>query len=212
MAERAHPEDPGFQHHGWRFRLRRGWIPWIDLPRRNPYRRELEWRYGWISKYAVGKRVLDIPCGSGWGTSMIKGASELVGVDIDTESIEFANEKYGHIASFHIGSMENLEFAGGSFHLVACLEGIEHVPVPVADQFLAESHRILSPGGSLLLSSPHCARGGHSGNPYHIHEYQPNEIREKLSRQFVIEDVQVREVDELIVHYFYATKQESSCS
>jgi ubiquinone/menaquinone biosynthesis C-methylase UbiE len=208
MAERAHPEDPAFQHPGWRFRLRRGWIPWIDPPRKNPYREALEWRYAWVSKYAMGKRVLDIPCGSGWGTSMIKGAVQLVGVDLDPESIRFAIEKYGRAASFHVGSMEELQFPADSFDIVSCLEGIEHVPIPVADRFLAESHRVLAPGGSLLLSSPHCAKGGHSGNPYHIHEYQPDEIREKISRFFSIDDIRAQEVgDDIIVHYFRAGKQ-----
>ena len=139
---------------------------------------------------------------------MIEGATRVVGVDLDSDSIDFASRTFGRHASFYVGSMEKLEFPADSFDLVSCLEGIEHVPVPVADRFLGESHRVLVRGGRLLLSSPHCARRRHSGNPYHIHEFQPDEIREKIARHFVIEDTIVQDlVDDIVVHYFRGVKK-----
>ena len=47
MAERAHPDDPGFAY-GWSFRLRGGVIPWVTR-RGNPYGAAFRWRYKWIS-------------------------------------------------------------------------------------------------------------------------------------------------------------------
>jgi ubiquinone/menaquinone biosynthesis C-methylase UbiE len=139
---------------------------------------------------------------------MIKGATRLVGVDVDSDSIDFASQRFGRTASFYVGSMEELDFPADSFDVVSCLEGIEHVPVPVADRFLSESYRLLGHGGELFLSSPHCTRREHSGNPYHIHEYQPDEIREKIARHFVIEETIVQKlVDDVVVHYFRAVKR-----
>jgi 2-polyprenyl-3-methyl-5-hydroxy-6-metoxy-1,4-benzoquinol methylase len=207
MAERAHPDDPRFEHFGWRIRLRRGWLPWVSRPKVNPYRAALEARYAWVNKFASRKRVLDIPCGTGWGTSMIQGASRLVGVDLDTEAVAFATSRYGKVASFEVGSMEKLTFSNGSFDIVACMEGIEHVPVAVGQGFLDEANRVLSFDGELFLSSPYCATGGHSGNPYHIHEYEPAEMRQLLERRFIIVEEHSRPVDNLIVQYFRAKKR-----
>ena len=91
--------------------------------------------------------------------------------------------------------------------LVACLEGIEHVPVEIGSCFLKESERILRPGGLLLLSSPFCRTMGHSGNPFHIHEYQPEEIRALVSELFAIENIITRDVNVMKVLYIRCRKR-----
>ena len=67
MSERAHPDDPGFKD---RFRVEKmfGFIP-VRRKVMNPYREALFWRYSLVNSLCAGKRVLDIPCGMGWGTS-----------------------------------------------------------------------------------------------------------------------------------------------
>jgi ubiquinone/menaquinone biosynthesis C-methylase UbiE len=73
--------------------------------------------------------------------------------------------------------MSRLEFPDCSFDIVACLEGIEHVSIEVGAKFLREAYRILRPGGQLFVTSPHPKTGGHSGNPFHVHEYRTEELR-----------------------------------
>lgn len=180
--------------------MRRGIVPWVTI-RRSPYRKAFFWRYRWVSRHCVGKDVLDIPCGMGWGTSRIRGARTLVGVDLSRDAIEEATRRYGHVARFQWGNMAALDFGESSFDVVSCLEGIEHVSKEVGDRFLAECRRVLRPGGLLLLSSPYCRTMTHSGNPYHIHEYQPDEIRIAVSSNFEIEDVAMRDVDIMTVLY-----------
>lgn len=201
MSERAHPDDPAFDHKGWRLTWRRRFIPWLSPPHRNPYRDAFEWRYRWVAPYCQNKVVLDVPCGMGWGTSLIQGTKSLTGVDIDTASIAEANQRYSDSAQFKVGSMAELPFFDDSVDVVVCLEGIEHVPVDIGDQFLHEASRVLISQGKLLLSSPYCTRGGHSGNPYHIHEYQPDEIRTKVGQLFRIESETAREVGPMTVLY-----------
>ena len=94
-----------------------------------------------------------------------------------------------------------------SLDVVCCLEGIEHVPVEVGRKFLDESRRVLAPGGTLLLSSPYCRVRAHSGNPYHIHEYGPEEIRAEVERNFAIDEVIERDVDILRILYIRATRR-----
>src|SRR5262245_59111585 len=104
-----------------------------------PFRAALESRYAWISRHARGLELLDVPCGMGWGTSMIRGCRRLVGVDLDARAVDEARRRYGSHAEFRVGDMGRLDFPDASFDAVACLEGIEHVPVEVGGRFLAEA-------------------------------------------------------------------------
>ncbi|MGQ0553033.1 MAG: methyltransferase domain-containing protein [Planctomycetota bacterium] len=64
-----------------------------------------------------------------------------------------------------------LPFADGSFAAVLCSEGIEHHPAQTA--FLRELGRVLSPGGTLVLTTPNTlsleARLSHLFNGHHAH-------------------------------------------
>jgi ubiquinone/menaquinone biosynthesis C-methylase UbiE len=205
MAERAHPDDQAFQDK-WHFWRRRGVIPWARKLK-NPYREAFFWRYQWVSRVCRDKDVIDIPCGMGWGTSLIRGARSLKGFDISIEAIKEANQRYASHADFSVGNMANLNLQDSSLDIVSCLEGIEHVPKDIARTFLAEAQRVLRKGGLLMISSPFCRTQPHSGNPYHIHEYQPEEIQQILTDYFIIKDVISRDVDNLTILYITCVKQ-----
>lgn len=199
MAERAHPKDPGFRDRWAPFWLF-GFIPCVRLAR-SPYRQALLWRYEWASQFCAGKDVLDIPCGMGWGTSLLQNARSRIGLDLSPEAIAEAQQRYGTLASFQVGDMASLPCPDAGLDVVTCMEGIEHVPKTVGVDFVAECHRVLRPGGLLLLSSPYMANGMHSGNPWHVHEYQPEEIRALIHPWFLVEEEVTREVDTLTVLY-----------
>jgi len=205
MAERANPDDPGFQDR-WHFWLRRGMIPWARRIK-NPYREAFLWRYQWVSRVCRDKDVLDVPCGMGWGTSLIRGARSLKGFDLSIEAIEEAKQRYGYHAEFSVGDMANLELPDSSLDIVSCLEGFEHVPKHIGRSFLAETKRVLRQGGLLMISSPFCRTQPHSGNPYHVNEYPPDEVQEILSHYFFIKDMISRDVDNLTVLYITCVKR-----
>lgn len=146
----------------------------------------------------------------GWGTSLINGTRSLVGVDVSAEAIAEAKSRYGIGRNFQLGSMERLEFSNDCFDVVSCLEGIEHVPQAIGESFMAEAARILRPNGLLLLSSPHPVEGAHSGNPHHVYEYPPEEMRALISRHFHLESERQRLVDNLVVTYFAARLKDPS--
>ncbi len=73
MAERAHPEDPGFKD------------KMLGL-KENRYKKKLYDRYKFCNNFINGKSVLDIPCGVGWGTSLLKKAKSIIGIDISSEA------------------------------------------------------------------------------------------------------------------------------
>lgn len=113
----------------------------------NPFflaRREL-WRA--ISNAAAGMEgpLLDLGCGSRPYESLLK-ASPYVGVDVYSET----TRQLGAASVFYDG--KRLPFADGSFSSVLCNQVLEHVFEP--DEFLTEIHRVLKPGGRLLLTVP----------------------------------------------------------
>ena len=102
--------------------------------------------------------------------------------------------------------MGKLDLPAESVDVVSCLEGIEHVHVEVGRRFVAEAHRVLRMGGRLLISSPYCRTAVHSGNPFHIHEYQPDEINALINCHFKIENCERRDVDVMTVLYLTCKK------
>lgn len=208
MSERAHPDDPGFRRLPL-LRWRRGFIPWFSF-RRNPFRDAFFWRYRWVKRACRSKAVLDIPCGMGWGTAQISGCRLLVGADISLSAAAEARSRYGKQANFLVSDMGRLPFSDGSFDVVSCLEGIEHVECAVARDFVREAYRTLKPNGSCYLSSPHSPRGKPSGNVYHKHEYRPEEMEGLLAPFFVIEREIVRRVSDLTVSYYCLRKRPSA--
>jgi SAM-dependent methyltransferase len=139
-------------------------------------------RYWWASGIAAGRRVLDAGCGVGYGTAMLAraGAAEALGIDVSPESVAAAAQAHPDL-TFVTGDVHALPFEDQRFDLVTCFEVIEHVDRQ--DEVIAELARVLAPGGVLAISSPN--RGVYpSGNPHHLHEYVPEELRGALEARF----------------------------
>lgn len=130
--------------------------------------------YETAKRYVKNKRVLDIACGSGYGSQMLSlaGASMVVGVDISLESVEYARKHYQE---------NNIEFVCSDaqqfecrepFDVVVSFETIEHVPHP--DKFLNRLCSLLVPEGDLLLSVP-LGETRHI-DPYHLHAFSQEDV------------------------------------
>ncbi len=78
------------------------------------------------------------------------GGFEVVGVDGNEEQMRAVQGLgfEGEVADLERG----LSFPDGAFFLVSCLETIEHIAR--AEGLLGEIHRVLQPGGFLLLTTP----------------------------------------------------------
>jgi 2-polyprenyl-3-methyl-5-hydroxy-6-metoxy-1,4-benzoquinol methylase len=95
-----------------------------------------------------GARVLDAPCGNGALTLALRDA----GYDAwGTDVVPVACERLG--AKFLVADLgAGIPCAPESMDLVLSIEGIEHVENPYA--FLRDVHRVLRPGGLLILTTP----------------------------------------------------------
>ncbi|WP_101295283.1 methyltransferase domain-containing protein [Halegenticoccus soli] len=102
-----------------------------------------------------GDRVLDVGCGTGFGTEgLLQYTDDVHGLDQSAHQMEKAFRKFGKRGSvrFYRGDAERLPFKDGSFDLVWSSGSIEYWPNPVAA--LRELRRVVKPGGQVLVVGP----------------------------------------------------------
>lgn len=138
----------------------------------------------------------DVACGTGYGSALlarIGGTRRVIGVDLDPEAVAYATRRYGGGGvEFHGGEAAATGIDSESIDLAASFETIEHVED--APGLAAEMHRILRPGGRLVISTPN--RIGPT--PYHVHDFGFPEFRSLLEACFeVVEWIGQRLGDDL---------------
>lgn len=146
-------------------------------------------RYAFARRYADGRRILDMGCGAGYGAAeMAQTALQVTGIDIAPEAIEYARANYP-IPNLHfaISSAEATPFHPNNFELVVAFEVIEHLPDFRA--FLNECGRLVGQQGLFIVSSPNKSyyaesRAKTGPNPFHVHEFEPEEFVNELGRVF----------------------------
>jgi glycosyltransferase involved in cell wall biosynthesis/SAM-dependent methyltransferase len=143
-------------------------------------------RYAFAKELALGKDVLDIACGEGYGSVLLASrARSVTGVDLSLEATRHAQGKYVK-ANLHfcVGDCRNIPLLPQSVDLVVSFETLEHVAEH--ELFLAEIRRVLRPGGTLVISSPdrenYSDITGHE-NPFHAKELYREEFN-ALTRKF----------------------------
>ncbi len=104
----------------------------------------------------AGRRVLDVGCGGGLlSEALARAGAEVTGIDLAPGMIEVARlhaAESGLAIDYRVASAEELtQQQPAHFHVVTCMEMLEHVPEPSA--MMATLARLLAPGGALFLST-----------------------------------------------------------
>jgi SAM-dependent methyltransferase len=90
----------------------------------------------WLKQYFDGQgrngnvKILDIACGSGYGTEILSDLGKVTGVDLDPEVVEYASRNYANgRTSFKLGNADDFGFLEslGTFDAVVSLATVEHV-------------------------------------------------------------------------------------
>lgn len=109
-----------------------------------------------MSKFSA-HNILDIGCGDGsflLTAGKFLKINKLYGVDISKNGIKEANK--ANIKAFcHDVDKGKIPLKSNSIDLIFCGEVIEHVYSP--DNLLIEIHRLLKPGGHVVLTTPNLA-------------------------------------------------------
>jgi 2-polyprenyl-3-methyl-5-hydroxy-6-metoxy-1,4-benzoquinol methylase len=139
-------------------------------------------RYASVSPFVVGKRVLDIACGSGYGSQFLalQGADQVVGVDIDQATIEYAQTYHNHpnVTYLRADAHAVPELEEASFDVIISFETIEHIQQP--RDFLLELRRVLKPRGQCFLSCPNDYRLSPWISEFHVNRFKFTEFRDLI--------------------------------
>lgn len=140
-------------------------------------------RYRYAAELVRGLRVVDLCCGTGYGTAILaETASAVVGVDIAPGAVERARGTHGSAAvEFTCNdALRYVEQLGpGDCDAIVCFEGIEHVPDPLA---LADALSRLGRSGTRLILSLPNSRGFEEDNPFHETNFGFEEAMELFAR------------------------------
>ncbi|MBE7158984.1 MAG: class I SAM-dependent methyltransferase, partial [Rhodospirillales bacterium] len=102
---------------------------------------------------AVCHDVLEIGCGNGGTMAWLRTKRDLhraVGMELMPEQAVEARHSFDEVIT---GNIEQQELPTGRFHLILALDVLEHLVDPWG--MIQRLHKVLRPGGSLLVSLPH---------------------------------------------------------
>ncbi|NES12869.1 MULTISPECIES: class I SAM-dependent methyltransferase [Micromonospora] len=99
-----------------------------------------------------GRPVLEVGCGTGRITAHLHGLGlDIAGVDLSPGMIEVARRSYPELR-FEIGSMTDLAAPDGALAGLVAWYSIIHLPPALLPGVFAGFHRVLAPGGHLLVA------------------------------------------------------------
>ncbi|MGI5448079.1 class I SAM-dependent methyltransferase [Streptomyces sp. CA-243310] len=105
-----------------------------------------------LVRAGAGGPVADVGCGHGHLTAYLDGLGlSAFGLDLSSAMVALARSTYPRLR-FEEGSMTALDLADGSLGGVLASYSIIHVPRERLPGVFAEFHRVLAPGGHLMLS------------------------------------------------------------
>ena len=130
-----------------------------------------------------GKDVLEVGCGRGGGTSFVFQRfhpKTMTGLDLARRAIDYCRRTYPWPGlQFYAGDAEHLPFPDGTYDIVMNVESSHcYADVP---QFLREVHRVLRPGGLLLLADARPTKISPDAGPALFHQDDIDVLRRQLA-------------------------------
>jgi SAM-dependent methyltransferase len=167
-GERVIPEEPG-----------------KGFARVNLVRHRVAHMYA-IKKIRGSRRVLDVGCGTGYGSAMVAShVGEVVGIDSSDEAVARAKAQH-RSANLEFVSMSatGLAFQDASFDAAYSVQVIEHIED--VQLHLSEVVRVLRPGGRFVVATPNRLTYSPEGlhNAFHVREYDAGELQALLAAFF----------------------------
>ncbi len=95
-------------------------------------------------------QILDVGCGTGANLKLLGQFGDAQGVDVSSDAVAFCRAR--GLDKVRLSPAEALPYENNEFDLVTALDVVEHMDDDVAG--LREMHRVLRPGGRVLLFVP----------------------------------------------------------
>lgn len=136
-----------------------------------------------LVRAAGGGPVADVGCGPGQVTGFLHGLGvDAFGIDLSPAMIDIARRDQPGLR-FEVGSMTDLRLAGAAVAGLLAFWSLIHVPDEAVPAVLAGFHRVLRPGGPLLIgfhvgNESTLKTQGYGGHPMnvHVHRRQPSRV------------------------------------
>jgi SAM-dependent methyltransferase len=126
------------------------------------------------------KEILDAGCGTGSILKQLGNPAKNIGVDLAPEAVSFCRQR--GLTNVQQADICALPFVSASFDVVVCSSVLYHQWVKDPAVAVRELHRVLRPGGLLLLNVP-ALRFLHSAHDEAVmtaHRFSKSEIRQLL--------------------------------
>ena len=137
--------------------------------------------YAYATLQARGGRLLDLGCGTGYGTAELARALASRVAVFGLDRVRPASSSRGPNARFLRADLAGIPLADASFDTIASFQVIEHLEDPAP--YVAAIARMLAPGGAAYITTPNRITSD-GVNPWHVHEYEADELRDLLGRHF----------------------------
>ena len=145
--------------------------------------------------------ILEIGTGMGYGVEIIAPkATRYISIDkeLPAQINQLENVEYYDMEVPPIG------FENGSFDAVVSFQVIEHIEEDIA--CVREVARVLRPGGKFVVSTPN-APMSLTRNPWHVREYNADELRNLLECHFSKVEAYGVIGNEKIMEYYHKNRQ-----
>jgi len=127
-------------------------------------------------------RLLDCGCGTGANLALLGRAGRAFGFDLSRRGLRLARQA-GH-PRIARATVEALPFPDATFDVVTSFDVIYALPEKTEADALAEMHRVLRPGGALLINvaAMPILRGNHSVLSEELRRYTRRSLRSVVER------------------------------
>ena len=134
-------------------------------------------------------KILDTGCCTGYNLHTLSKFGKVYGVDTEKKAVQYCKTR-GFKRVFLLNNGLKLPFKNNYFDVVTCLDVLEHVKED--EDYLKELHRVLSPGGKLVLFTPAVSLLWSQLDiiSHHIRRYNKLMLTRKARKaKFVIKDI-----------------------
>jgi len=122
------------------------------------------------------RRLLDCGCGTGVNLPMLATYGTAYGFDLTWTGLKFAKD-HG-TRRLAQASVVHVPFRDAAFDLVTCFDVLQCLPPEIGRQVLEEFHRIVAPGGHLVMNvaALESLRGDHAVLAEEAHRYERGQL------------------------------------
>ncbi len=141
--------------------------------------------YKSIQKYVKDKTVIDIGCGTGYGSYILaEQAKTVLGIDNNIEAITYCKHQ------FSASNIDYIQMDGSSlklnqqFDIAVTFQAIEHFVD--LDGFIDQLKHVVKPNGTIYISTPNVRKSQKetSKNPYHFNDMNYTQFKRLISGKF----------------------------